>query len=108
MAGRDREVPFLPTLPDVPIVTVGPGETVPCCGLYAPLVDDGCRNYQLEGAPVPKAVNGAAIIGAAVLRLILHALSRRVDTGGRIAVFRQDEYPKAAFVSIGTHPVISL
>jgi hypothetical protein len=74
MARLDREVPFPPVLPDVPVpykeVTARTGEAVPCYGIYEPLVEDGCMNYLLEGAPVPKAVNRGAIIRPAVWRLL--------------------------------------
>jgi hypothetical protein len=74
IARLDREVPFPTPLPDVPIpgeeVIVRTGHPVPRFGIYEPLVEDGCMNYLLEGAPAPKAVNRGGIIRPAAWRLI--------------------------------------
>jgi hypothetical protein len=115
IARLDRQVPFPPVLPDVPItdkaINVRTGEPVPCFGIYEPLVEDGCMNYLLEGAPTPKAVNRGAVIRPAVWRLIWED-TRYLD--GSIPqeedlYFRPEEPAEAAPAGhVGTEPIISL
>lgn len=60
MALLEQEVPFPPTLPDVPIPTkevlIRTGDPAPCFGIFEAQVPDGCMSYFLEGVAVPPAV----------------------------------------------------
>jgi hypothetical protein len=115
MARLDRQVPFPPTLPDVPIPTndvrVRTGEPVPCFGIYEPLVEDGCMNYLLEEAPTPKAVNRGGVIVPAVWRLVWED-TRYLDGSipeEEALYFPPAETSKAAAtVYAASEPVISL
>jgi hypothetical protein len=70
----ERELSFPSPLPEVPLpsehVVVRTGEPAPRFGVYEPLVEDGCMNYLLQGAPAPKALNQGGIIRPAAWRLI--------------------------------------
>jgi hypothetical protein len=115
MARLDQEVPFPALFPDVPIpieeVVVRTGQPVPRFGVYEPLVQDGCMNYLLEGAPAPQARNRGAIIRPAGWRLIWED-TRYLD--GSIpdeenAYFRPTESPKAPqSIHVDDEPVVSL
>jgi hypothetical protein len=120
MASLDREVPFPPALPDVPVtdkqVTVRSGQPVPCFGIFEPQVQDGCMNYLLEGAPAPTAVrvdevDGDFIIRPAVWRLVWED-TRYSDgsiPGEEQRYFLVTEVRKPApSAYIKTDPVISL
>jgi hypothetical protein len=111
----DAAVPFPTPLPDVPVplgeTIVRTGQPAPCFGIYEPLVEDGCMNYLLEGAPAPKAVNRGAIIRPAAWRLIWED-TRYLD--GKIpeeenAYFRPTEAKNAPpAIDVDHEPIVSL
>jgi hypothetical protein len=115
MARLDREIPFPQPLPDIPThdkeLTVHTGDPVPCFGIFEPLIEDGCMNYLLEGAPAPTAVNRGAVIRPAAWRLIwedTRYLDGVIPEEERL-YFRPTEAPAPApLTQIDPDPIISL
>lgn len=105
----NREVPFPTELPEVPEpakkVICHTGQPVPCCGIFEPLVPDGCMNYLLEGTSTPQAVNvddveGGLIVRPAAWRLIWEDM-RYLD--GAIPAEEQSYFPQGVPV-VATQP----
>jgi hypothetical protein len=116
----EQEVPFPPTLPDVPIPTkevlVRTGDPAPCFGIFEAQVPDGCMSYFLEGVAVPPAEtidekSGESYIRPAFWRLIWED-TRYLD--GIIPDEEKDYFPAIDLVVpapppiVASDPVISL